>query len=1101
MTLNKKPLVRILALCMVMILAFCFAACRNGGNKPDGEEITYSIRVFNTGGSPLADVSLYIYENEDLQDLIAVISTDAQGNASFRYRSGEGYVAVLGNVPDGYAVDKFYPVGEQTIICLEVRLEEGDLNTASYKLGDMMQDFTFTDHKGNSYKLSQLLQEKKAVVLNFWQLENNQCKMEMPYWQEAYEEYSDVAALLAMNPADTDSEAIAAFAQQYGVTFPLGSCEGKWSDAMNILSYPTTVVIDRFGRITLVSAGNMTSAAACKDVLAFFTAEDYTQKVVENIEDILVTEAEDAYNNPVDISGQSSFELTLDPGMVHYLNIHKVSNVWMQIDNPHIYVEYGSKKYTAQGGKVGLMVSAPSTFEPAELAFGNSGTETQTFKVTLSNLAGSYDNPYTLSVGRFSADVSAGNNQGVYFRYTAAEDGYFSLQCLGVSPSVKYGFSVMNLTTSAMRTMEDDGVVDEDTGSKVVVMPMNKGEQLRITIATLPDDSNNYPAATFRMLAEFTAGDVEDIIVVEKIPYAVTVTDENGVPVSNVNVKLVGTIPEVPETEEGTQEELAEGEETTEGEEGEEDEDVEDAPAGPYKASASTDENGVAALNLPKDTYTGSIIVPSGYKATTTEFTLTPENPFLSLKIDTHIVVMEDYTVRVIDEEGNPVAGVLITIGSYFGTTDEDGVVTLNLEKGEYTAIIGAPAGYYAEDISVDFPEGSNALGITLKKGSGEAAGIGYTVHVIDANGQPLKNIVVTFNQKGKPVTMAVAASGTASVTLPAGTYNITLTSASGAALKFDAAQATVTEDKTETTITVSEKIDPNNMASAWWGYYYNVFTGSIWLDLADIQNFNQDYGCYMYAFLPQEPGIYRFSVSEGAVLGYYGGLNFPSGPSYSTDSEEGWFEVTVRQGEFESGNQPALVLGVQRTGDVVDATMTIVRVGDPPAELPREEYVPVCTIVQTPTVSGALTYVDLTQKVTIEKGTDGFYYLNGKKLYMNLSNSAPFLTVSNMLGLSYDPALGEWTSGSMGTGMRGIIYEDGVAVRVEDYTACMTEYVKHSDPVSGLYPLNDDLIRGLQVTGTYMCWWDMEHPNYLFATVEGLDPETAWMFAVCTVG
>lgn len=1091
---NRKCIVRILALCLVMCMGFSLAACKEGGsNQADGKDITYSLTVKNQGGAALSGISVYIYESDALQDLIAVISTDKDGNASFQYRSGKGYVAVLGNVPDGYGVEKFYPIqGENTQIVLSIQLVDGDLETASYKLGDVMQDFTFTDHKGNSYKLSQLLQEKKAVMLNFWQLENNQCKMEMPYLQEAYEEYADSAMVLAMNPVDTDKDAIAAFAQEYGVTFPIGACESSWSDAMNIFGYPTTVVIDRYGMITLVNGSSFSGAVAVKDVLAFFTAEDYVQTVVENMEDILVSEPEDDYGNPVDISGQSSFELTIDPGKVHYLNIHKVSNVWMQINNSDIYVEYGGKKFTAQGGTVGLMVSAPSTFEPAQLVFGNSGTEKQTFTVTLSNLAGSYDNPYTLSVGKFSTNVSAGNNQGVYFKYTAAEDGYFSLQCLGVSPSVKYGFSVMNLTTSAMRTMEDDGIVDDETGSKAVVVPMNAGEQLRIIISTLPDESNNYPAATFQMLAEFTAGDVEDIVVVEKIPYAVTVTDENGNPVPHVNINLVGTIPEEPETEGGVDGDIEGGaEDETEGE---------TVPAEPYKASLATDENGVAALKLPKDTYTGSLIVPSGYKATTTNFTLTEENPFLSLKIDTHVVIMEDYVVRVIDEEGNPIPGVLITIGTNFGTTDADGVVSINLEKGEYTAIIGAPEGYYAEDISVDFPKDSNVLGITLKKGSGETAGIEYTVNVVDANGKALNNIVVTFNQNGRPVTMAVAATGTATATLPAGTYTVTLTSASGAALKFDAGQATLTEEKTSTTITVAEKIDSNNMDSAWWGYYYKVSTGSMWIDLADIQNYSEDYGCYMYVFLPEASGIYRFSVSEGAVVGYYGAVNFPNGPSYSTDNEDGYFEITVRDGEFESGNQPALVIGLQRTGSVVDATMTVVRVADAPEELERIVYEPGSPIVQTGKIFGTPTYIDITKSVAIEKGSDGFYYFNGKKLYMNISNSAPFLTFNQMLGLNYDETTGQWASGQTGTGMRGIIYEDGVPIYVEDYTQCMSDYVRASDPASGMYPLNDDLIHMVQISGAYMGWWDIENPNYLFTTLEGVDPSTAWMFAVCTV-
>lgn len=1080
MTLSKKRVAALVALCLVLCIGLSLTACKQNGGQPAGEPITYSLSVKNQGGIGLGDISVYIYENDTLQELIAVATTDQQGNASFQCPAAEGYVAVLGNVPDGYGVEKLYPLtGEQTQIVLSVQLVEGDLDTASYKLGDVMQDFTFTDAAGNTYKLSELLQQKKAVVLNFWSLDNAQCKIELPYFQQVYDEYADSVALLAMNPKDRDNAGVAAFARENGLTFPMGVCESSWSEAMNLLSLPTTVVIDRYGMITLIQSGSFSSAAAVGDVFAFFTAEDYTQTVVENVEDILVTEPEDEYGNPVDISGQSSFELTLDPGKVHLLNIHKVSNVWMQVKNPHIYVEYGGKKFTAQGGEVGLLVSAPSTFEPAQLIFGNSGTEKQTFTVTLSNLAGSFDNPYTLSVGEFTASVSAGNNQGVYFKYTAAEDGYFNLQCLGVTPNIKYGFSVMNLTTSVMRTMEDDGVVDEQTGAKALTMAMNKGEQLRIIIAAMPDDSNNYPAASFRMLAKFTAGDVEDVVVVEKIPYAVTVTDENGNPVPQVNVNLLGTLPETPV--EGTEDETA--------------------PVEPFRANAATDENGVAALRIPKDTYTGSIIVPSGYKATTTEFTLTPEHPFLSLKIDTHVVIMEDYTVRVVDEEGNPVAGVLITIGTNFGTTDADGVVTLKLEKGEYTATIGAPEGYYADEISVDFPKNSNVLGITLKKGSGETAGVAYTVNVVDANGDALKNIVVTFNQNGKPVTMAVAPNGTATATLPAGTYNITLTSSSGAALKFDATQATVTADKTATTITVSEKIDASSMESAWWGYYYKVSTGSMWVDLADIQNLSEEYGCYMYVFLPESPGIYRFSTSNGTVLGYYGGINFPNGPSYSTDNENGFFELTVRDGEFESDSQPALVLGLERTGDVVDATMTIVRTGDPPKELPRVVYEPVCQIQGVGKINGTPTYIDLTKSVSIEKGSDGFYYLGGKKLYMNISKEAPFLSFNQMLGLNYDPATGQWTAGSTGTGMRGLIYEDGVAVLMEDYTQCMGDYIQASDPSSGLYPLNDDLIHMVQTGGLYMGWWKIDNPNYLFATVEGMNPDTGWMFSVCTLG
>lgn len=1097
MTPKKRILLRLSALLLCAAMCVGMAACSGKGSKdPAGnttgqnvpvQNMTYSVEVKTQGGSALQDISVYVYENDSLQDLIAVLTTDAEGKASFDYQAGNGYVAVLGSVPEGYAVETKYPItGENTQIVLATRLVEGDLNTADYKLGDVMQDFTFTAIDGKEYKLSTLLSEKKAVVLNFWKLDHNPCKMELPYWQEAYDAYADTAAVLAMNPTDSDNEKIAAFVEELALTFPAGACDAKWDAAMHIFGYPTTVVIDRYGIISLINGAAFESATEVQDVLKFFTAEDYVQTVVADYKEILTSEPEDKTDNPVDISGQSSFELTIEPGKIHYLNIHKVSNVWMQVNNPDIFVEYGSKKYTASGGKVGLIVSAPSTFEPAQLGFGNSGTETQTFTVTLSNLPGTQGNPYTLQIGEFTTNVSAGNNQGVYFSYTAVEDGYFSLQCLSVSPNVEYGFSVMNLQTSAMRVLDEEGEVDATTGNKKLTMPMNKGEKLSVIIAALPDDSNNYPAATFKMLAQFTAGDVEDIVVVEKIAYAVTVTDENRNPIPGVHIGLIGTIPEATEPETS---------------EPESSEPVATTPE-PNRASLVTDENGVASAYLPKDTYSGTFVIPEGYKASNTSFELTPEAPFVSLKLDTHVVIMEDYTVRVIDEDGTPVPGVLITIGSTYGVTNADGVYTVNLEKGSYTALIGVPDGYTADAVSVPFPENSNVLGITLKKGSGEIDGVEYTVKAVDMEGAPQTDIVVTFYQNGSPVKIVpVDSTGTATAVLKPGRYIVSVTSSSGAALKYDQNEAILTADKTATTITLVINAHAGKMESAYWGNFYRIYTGSAWADLTDKINYCADFGTSMYVFYPSETGVYRFSTTSG-VLGYYGTVSYPYGPSKDTNNEDGYFEMTVKEGEFANNNQPALVIGiVPGTGDK-DATITVTRVADAPAELPWIVYEPVCTI-ETFKFSGSanFTYVDLSQTAKIEKKSDGFYYLNGKKLYMNLSNTAPFLTISNMLGIIYDAATGEWGNSSMGTGMRGLQYDGDVVIAVEDYTDCMGNYVRASDPVTGMYPLNDDLIHMVQNCGSYMGWWNIDSPNYLFSTVENMNPEIGWMFAVCTAG
>ena len=1059
--------------CLLLCLCMCFAACRGQGEtQPTGGSsdtpASFALEVKSEGGTALEGISVYVYADSTLEDLVAVVKTDAEGKASFTYAQGS-YVAVLTNVPDGYVVEDCYPItGESTTISLPVKLVDGDLTTATYGLGDVMQDFTFTDVNGTEYRLSELLQQKKAVVLNFWYMNCGPCKAEFPYLQEAYEAYADQIEVLAMNSVEDDNAAIKAFAEERGLTFPIGACERSWESAMRIFGYPTTVVIDRYGTVALVHSSSIPSAESFKSIFKFFADEGYTQTAVENVEDLFEEQTDEtAVNNPVDISGQLSFELTIEPGKVHYLNIHKVSNVWMQINNSDIFVEYGGKKFTASGGSVGLLVSAPSTFEPAQLGFGNSGDKTQTFTVTLSALAGSYGNPYTMQPGEFTTSVSAGNNQGVYFEFTAKEDGHFSLQCLSVSPKVDYDFSIMNLTTSAMRNMSGEGQTDPVTGNSVVTMAMNQGEKLRIIISTLPDSSNNYPGASFKMKASFTAGDVEDVVVVEKQAYAVTVTDENRQPVAGVNVTLNGT-------QEGS------------------------------KISWITDETGVASGMIAKDTYQGSIVIPVGYLANTTKFQLTEEKPFASLKLDTHVIEMADYVVRVIDEDGAPVPGVLITIGTVFGTTDEDGVYTVNLEKGSYTAVLGVPAGYKADAISVPFPENSTLLAVTLKHADTEdQTGTAYTVKVVDAAGNPMQDIVVTYHKDGEPVTMAsVNAEGVAIAYLEAGDYTVSLTGSSGAALKHDRESAKLSVDKTETTITVASDISGQAHQTAYWGNYYKLSVGSSWIDLSKQTNYVDEFGVLMYVFNPGTSGVYRVSTDEGAVVGSYGSINFPNGPIYSTDNEDGYFDLTIRDGEFANDNQPSLVLGLRPGAGMREATITIVRVADAPAELPVTIYEPAKQPeVFKYTQGGNLTYVNLKKAANIEKRSDGFYYLNGKKLYMNLSNGAPYLTISNMLGIVYDPNTESWGNSSMGTGMKGLIYDDINVIGIEDFTLCMWDYCKASDPISGLYPLDDDLIYIIKSCGSYMGWWNVDSPNYLFGTVEGLNTETAWMFAVCYAG
>lgn len=79
------------------------------------------------------------------------------------------------------------------------------------------------------------------------------------------------------------------------------------------------------------------------------------------------------------------------------------------------------------------------------------------------------------------------------------------------------------------------------------------------------------------------------------------------------------------------------------------------------------------------------------------------------------------YTVKVVDEAGNPVAGAMVQICSencYPNSTNAEGIATYNVVEDEYkVSFINIPAGYElaSEQTEFYFEEGSNEIVITLK--------------------------------------------------------------------------------------------------------------------------------------------------------------------------------------------------------------------------------------------------------------------------------------------------------------------------------------------------------------------------------------------------
>lgn len=160
------------------------------------------------------------------------------------------------------------------------------LAESSYSLGDIMGDYTLTDVNGVSYKFSDLLKDKKAIVLNFWFINCGPCKIEFPYLEEAYGNYKDDIEVLAINPVGDSEADIKAFATENGLSFPVVAGDTAWEKTMSLTGYPTTVVIDRNGIVSMSHTGYIDSTETFESIFEFFTADDYTATVVKNISDI-----------------------------------------------------------------------------------------------------------------------------------------------------------------------------------------------------------------------------------------------------------------------------------------------------------------------------------------------------------------------------------------------------------------------------------------------------------------------------------------------------------------------------------------------------------------------------------------------------------------------------------------------------------------------------------------------------------------------------------------------------------------------------------------------------------------------------------------------
>ena len=287
-----RKTIKLTSVLLVLALLFsgCFlTGCGGEGSQSQDNAGQYTITIASEGGKGMEGLLVRVYSDATKSDITAAGRTDDKGQITFESQNAMGHVVYIEEVPTGYQAEASYTItAKDTVISLKTKLlSMSEINGVNFRLGDVFVDFEIQATDGNTYRLSSLLEEKKAVVINFWYVGCEPCKNEFPFMQSAYEVYKDQIEVIAIDPySGRDNIAIKEYQENLGLTFPMAQGEEIWQVALNLTAYPCTVIIDRYGTIGYMHTGAIVEAATFEKLFAFFTAEDYKQTTIRNASEL-----------------------------------------------------------------------------------------------------------------------------------------------------------------------------------------------------------------------------------------------------------------------------------------------------------------------------------------------------------------------------------------------------------------------------------------------------------------------------------------------------------------------------------------------------------------------------------------------------------------------------------------------------------------------------------------------------------------------------------------------------------------------------------------------------------------------------------------------
>ena len=130
-----------------------------------------------------------------------------------------------------------------------------------YQLGDDVEDFTIVLSDGSRLTLSEVLKDKKMVIIKFWATWCEPCVREWPALTEAYEGYEDDVLILCVSVTDSNA-VVQSYKQDNDLPFAFAADSLGLVNEFGVGAIPYKFIIDQNGVLAESHLGAVTSVDA-----------------------------------------------------------------------------------------------------------------------------------------------------------------------------------------------------------------------------------------------------------------------------------------------------------------------------------------------------------------------------------------------------------------------------------------------------------------------------------------------------------------------------------------------------------------------------------------------------------------------------------------------------------------------------------------------------------------------------------------------------------------------------------------------------------------------------------------------------------------------